>query len=72
MTKTIALSLVLAASLGLAACSKQETTNTVTESNEVANDIVNHADGAMMAANEALDNASNAIDNAAEAVSNAH
>jgi len=50
MTKTIAFSLVLAASLGLAACSKQESHNAVNEAANVTNDVGNAADNAMNAA----------------------
>lgn len=62
MTKTIALSLVLAASLGLAACSKEEATNNV--------DAVNMSDNAMDAADNAMDAAMNAGANAMDEAGN--
>ena len=60
MSKTIALSLVLAASLGLAACSKSDTGNA-----EMA------ADNAMNAAGNMMNSSANAMSNAANATTNA-
>jgi hypothetical protein len=62
MTKTIALSIVLAASLGLTACAKQE--------ENTANAAANLAENAMDTANTAMNTAINASENAANAVSN--
>lgn len=59
MTKTIALSLVIAASLGLAACSKTE---------ENTANVANMADNAMNAADNAMNVAMNASDNAMNAM----
>ena len=64
MTKTIALSLVLAASLGLAACSK-EAENTANASENMAENAMNAADNAMNMAMNASENAANAVENAA-------
>ncbi len=58
MTKTIAFSLVAAATLGLAACSTPE---------EPANDAVNAAEDAAFAAENAADAAANAADDLANA-----
>lgn len=60
MTKSIALSLVLAASLGLAACSGGH--------EEAANTAANVAETAANAAENAMDMATNAADNAMNAV----
>lgn len=57
MTKTIALSLVAAASISLAACTKEP------ETNNVANAVDNAAN--------ATDNAANAVGNASDNVANA-
>ena len=64
MTKSIALSLVLAASLGLAACSGGAE-NAANASANAAENASNAADNAMNAAMNAADNASNAASNAA-------
>ena len=61
MTKSIALSLVLAASLGLAACSGAETEN-------AANAAANSAENASNAADNAANAASNATNNVANAM----
>lgn len=67
MSKTIALSLVIAASLGLSACKKSETPEANAMNNAAANaDMA--ADNAMNAAGNALDNASNAVSNASNAM----
>jgi hypothetical protein len=63
MTKSIALSLVLAASLGLAACSGG--------TENAANNAANSAENASNAADNAMNAALNAADNAANAASNA-
>jgi hypothetical protein len=63
MTKSIALSLVLAASLGLAACSGGH--------ENAANNAANSAENASNAADNAMNAALNAADNAANAASNA-
>jgi hypothetical protein len=63
MTKSIALSLVLAASLGLAACSGG--------AENAANNAANSAENASNAADNAMNAALNAADNAANAASNA-
>ena len=60
MSKTIALSLVLAASLGLAACSK-EAENTANAANNTAEMANNTAENAMNVA----ENATNAMSNMA-------
>ena len=70
MSKSIALSLVLAASLGLAACSKSEENASNAAANSAEN-ASNAADNAMNAAENAASNASNAASNAANAASNA-
>lgn len=70
MSKSIALSLVLAASLGLAACSKGED-NAANASANAAENASNAADNAMNAAENAASNASNAASNASNAASNA-
>ena len=67
MSKSIALSLVLAASLGLAACSKGEEN----AANASANAAENAADNAMNAAENAAANASNAAANASNVAENA-
>jgi hypothetical protein len=58
MSKTFALSVILAASLGLSACSKPA---------ETANATNNASTNAVMAADNAMANAGNAVDNAANA-----
>jgi len=63
MTKSIALSLVFAASLGLAACTGGAENS--------ANNAANAAENASNAADNAMDAAMNAADNAAMAASNA-
>jgi len=68
MTKTVALSLVLAASLGLAACAKKEEGNAMNAANVAAENAVNAADNAMDAALNATDNAVNAAGNTANAM----
>jgi PBP1b-binding outer membrane lipoprotein LpoB len=55
MTKKIALSLVLAASFSLAACSKEETP---------ANNVMNAAENTMNAAGNAMGNMTNTASNA--------
>ncbi len=62
MTKTIALSLVVAASISLAACSKPA---------EPANNATNAAENTMSAAANTLNAASNNVSNAANTVANA-
>lgn len=62
MTKTIALSLVLASSLALAACSGSEEATT--------NNVVNASDDAMNAAENTMNAAGNAMENAANAIAN--
>ena len=67
MKKTIALSLVVAASLGLAACSKSEEGNAM---NNAAENVTNAAENTMnaaMNASENVANAANATENAANA-----
>ncbi|MEZ5654795.1 MAG: circumsporozoite protein [Sphingobium sp.] len=64
MTKTIAFSLALAASLGLAACSSEEATNAM-------DDVTNASDNAMDAAENTMDEAMNATDNMMDDASNA-
>jgi len=71
MTKSIALSLVLAASLGLAACSGSETENTANAAANSAENASNAADNAMNAAMNAADAAANAASNATNNVANA-
>jgi hypothetical protein len=71
MSKTFALSLVLAASLGLAACSKSEEHNASNAVNEAAANAEAAADNAVNAAGNLLDNAANATSNVANNVSNA-
>lgn len=68
MTKTVALSLVLAASLGLAACAKKDEGNEANAANVAAENAVNAADNAMNAALNVTDNAANATGNAANAM----
>lgn len=68
MTKTVALSLVLAASLGLAACAKKEEGNEMNAANVAAENAVNAADNAVNAAMNATDNAANAAGNTANAM----
>nr|WP_254798232.1 hypothetical protein [Sphingobium sp. AS12] len=70
MTKSIALSLVLAASLGLAACSGG-TENAANNAANSAENASNAADNAMNAALNAADNAANAASNATNNVANA-
>ncbi|MBP6112541.1 MAG: circumsporozoite protein [Sphingobium sp.] len=65
MKKTIALSLVIAASLGLAACSKSEEGNNAM--NNAVENVTNAADNAVNAAMNAGDNVANAAGNAANA-----
>lgn len=62
MTKTIALSLVLAASFSLAGCKKAEAP---------ANNTMNAAENTMNAAENSMNAAGNAMDNMANATSNA-
>lgn len=64
MKKTIALSVVIAASLGLAACGKKDEGNAM---NNAAENVTNAAENTMNAA----ENATNAADNAANAANNA-
>ncbi|MFT3965900.1 MAG: circumsporozoite protein [Sphingobium sp.] len=71
MSKTFALSLVLAASLGLTACSKSETENASNAVNEAAANAEAAADNAVNAAGNLLDNASNAAGNLANDTANA-
>ncbi|PTQ10937.1 hypothetical protein CLG96_11200 [Sphingomonas oleivorans] len=67
MKKTVALSLVLAASLGLAACSKPAAENAV-DANAAAADLNATADETLGDVNAAIDNAADAaLDNAAAA-----
>jgi hypothetical protein len=69
MSKIFTLSVVLAASLGLAACSKPaETTNAT---NNASTNAVMAADNAMENAGNAVDNAANAQNAAANSLSNA-
>lgn len=68
MTKTVALSLVLAASLGLAACAKKEEGNEMNAANVATENAVNAADNAMNAALNVTDNAANAVGNTANAM----
>jgi hypothetical protein len=70
MSKSIALSLVLAASLGLAACSGG-TENAANAAANSAENASNAADNAMNAAMNAADNAGNAVANATNNASNA-
>jgi hypothetical protein len=70
MTKSIALSLVLAASLGLAACSGNAD-NAAHSSANAAENASNAADNAMNAAENAAVNAANAAENASNAAANA-
>ncbi|MDZ7896232.1 MAG: circumsporozoite protein [Sphingobium sp.] len=67
MSKTIALSLVLAASLGLAACGSKEEAAT----NNVANNTMNAAENTMMNAANTMENAANTMSNAANNTANA-
>lgn len=62
MKKTIALSLVIAASLGLSACSKK--------ADEVANNAANMAENASNAAENSMNAAMNAADNATNTAAN--
>jgi hypothetical protein len=71
MTKSIALSLVLAASLGLAACSGKGTENAANNAANAAENASNAADNAMNAALNAADNAANAASNATNNAANA-
>lgn len=68
MKKTIALSLVIAASLGLAACSKSDEGNAM---NNAVENVTNAADNAVDAAMNA-GNAVNAAGNVAENAANAN
>ena len=70
MSKSIALSLVLAASLGLAACSKGEE-NAANASANAAENASDAADNAMIAAENAAANAANAAENASNTAANA-
>jgi hypothetical protein len=70
MSKSIALSLVLAASLGLAACSKGEE-NAANASANAAENASNAADNAMNAAENAASNAANAASNVSNTAENA-
>ncbi|WHO40060.1 hypothetical protein PMI04_005560 [Sphingobium sp. AP49] len=70
MSKSIALSLVLAASLGLAACGSH-TENAANNAANAAENASNAADNAMNAAMNAADNAANAASNATNNVANA-
>ena len=72
MSKTIALSLVIAASLGLSACGKSETTNVADAMNNAAVDANAAAANAMNAAGNTMDNAANAMGNAANVANAAH
>jgi|GEM_PF-5626516 len=65
MTKTIAFSLVVAASFGLAACSQQEANNTVNDSYEMTDDVSNAADDTLNSAGNALDDLANGVGNLA-------
>jgi hypothetical protein len=71
MTKSIALSLVLAASLGLAACSGKSEENAANNAANAAENASNAADNAMNAALNAADNAANAASNATNNAANA-
>jgi hypothetical protein len=71
MTKSIALSLVLAASLGLAACSGNHEENAANMAANAAENASNAADNAMNAAMNAADDAANAASNATNNVANA-
>lgn len=68
MTKTVALSLVLAASLGLAACAKKEEGNAMNAANVAAENAVNAAENTMDAAMNVADNVANAAGNTANAM----
>jgi hypothetical protein len=70
MTKSIALSLVLAASLSLAACEGSHE-NAANEAANAAENASNAADNAMNAAMNAADNAANAASEATNNVANA-
>lgn len=70
MTKTIAFSLILASSLGLAACSKQEAHNAVNDTANVMEDVSNSADNAVNAAGNATDSLMNAASNVTDNVAN--
>jgi len=71
MTKTIALSLVIAASLGLSACSKEEAENNMDAVANMSDNAMDAADNAMDAAMNSADNAMDAAGNATENVANA-
>jgi len=71
MSKSIALSLVLAASLGLAACGGHTAENAANNAANAAENASNAADNAMNAAMNAADNAANAASNATNNVANA-
>lgn len=66
MTKTFALSLVVAATISLAACTKEETP--VNNTANVAENAVNAAENTMSAASNNLSNAANNASNAANAM----
>jgi len=63
MTKTIALSLVIAAAISLSACKKEEATNNV--ANNAVENTANAAENTMNAASSNMTNAANAATNAA-------
>lgn len=64
MTKSIALSLVIAASLGLSACGQEAVENAVNEAENAAVTAENAAADAMNAAENATDATANAVENA--------
>ena len=64
MNKSLALSLVIAASLGLAACGQEAVENAVNEAENAAVTAENAADDAMNAAENATDATANAVENA--------
>jgi len=72
MTKTFALSLVFAASLGLAACSAEEADNAMNDAGAMTENAMDAADNTMDAAMNAGDNmmdeAGNMADNAVNAM----
>ncbi len=63
MTKTIALSLVVAAAISLSACKKEEAANTAV--NNAIENTANASENTMNAASSNMTNAANAATNAA-------